>query len=46
MSSASTPLDTTVDIVTPENIAFHYQLAGPFRRFPAYLIDVCIQTRS
>ncbi|MHB8953228.1 MAG: RDD family protein [Pirellulaceae bacterium] len=43
MSSASSAIDTTVDIVTPENIAFHYQVAGPFRRFPAYLIDVCIQ---
>lgn len=44
MSSAVTPLDTTIDIVTPENIAFHYQVAGPFRRLPAYLIDVAIQT--
>jgi uncharacterized RDD family membrane protein YckC len=43
MSSASSPIDTTVDIVTPENIAFHYRVAGPFRRFPAYLIDVCIR---
>jgi uncharacterized RDD family membrane protein YckC len=44
MSSAVTPLDTTIDIVTPENIAFHYQVAGPFRRLPAYLIDLTIQT--
>ena len=43
MSSDSLPIDTTVDIVTPENIAFHYQVAGPFRRFPAYLIDVLIR---
>jgi len=43
MSSAVLPIDTTVDIVTPENIAFHYQVAGPFRRFPAYLIDVLIR---
>ncbi len=33
-------LDTTIAVVTPENIAFDYQLAGPFRRLPAYLIDV------
>ena len=33
------PLDTTVRIVTPENIAFDYRLAGPFRRLPALLID-------
>ena len=37
------PIDTTVDIVTPENIAFHYQVAGPFRRFPAYVIDVLLR---
>jgi uncharacterized RDD family membrane protein YckC len=43
MSSDAQPIDTTVDIVTPENIAFHYQVAGPFRRFPAYLIDVLIR---
>lgn len=32
-------LDTTIAVVTPENIAFDYQLAGPFRRLPAYIID-------
>lgn len=37
------PLDTTIDVVTPENIAFEYQLAGPFRRLPAYLIDVIVR---
>lgn len=36
------PLDTTIRIVAPENIAFSYRLAGPFRRFPALLIDVAI----
>lgn len=35
--------DTTVEIVTPENIAFRYQVAGPFRRLPAYLIDLAIR---
>jgi uncharacterized RDD family membrane protein YckC len=35
-------LDSHIDIVTPENIAFHYLLAGPFRRLPAYLIDCVI----
>jgi uncharacterized RDD family membrane protein YckC len=37
-------LDSRIEIVTPENIAFHYLLAGPFRRLPAYLIDcgVCV----
>lgn len=39
----SQPLDTTIAVVTPENIAFEYQLAGPFRRLPAYLIDVIVR---
>lgn len=38
--ATATALDTTIAVVTPENIAFEYQLAGPFRRLPAYLIDV------
>lgn len=41
--AAVQPLDTTIAVVTPENIAFEYQLAGPFRRLPAYLIDVAIR---
>ncbi len=36
-------LDTTIAVITPENIAFEYQLAGPFRRLPAYLIDVIVR---
>jgi uncharacterized RDD family membrane protein YckC len=36
-------LDNAIQIVTPENIAFRYQLAGPFRRLPAYLIDLLIR---
>ena len=38
--ASSAALDTTIAVVTPENIAFDYQLAGPFRRLPAYLIDL------
>ncbi len=41
--AASAPLDTTIAVVTPENIAFEYQLAGPFRRLPAYAIDLGIR---
>ncbi|MFG0264925.1 MAG: RDD family protein [Rhodopirellula sp. JB055] len=37
------PLDTTIGVVTPENIAFEYQLAGPFRRLPAYVIDIFVR---
>jgi uncharacterized RDD family membrane protein YckC len=37
------PLDNTIEIVTPENIAFHYRLAGPIRRLIAYGVDVIIR---
>jgi uncharacterized RDD family membrane protein YckC len=37
------PLDATLHVVTPENIAFEYRLAGPFRRLPALLLDICIR---
>ncbi len=36
-------LDSSIEIVTPENIAFRYELAGPFRRLPAFLIDFAIR---
>ncbi len=36
------PLDTTVRLVTPERIVFHYPLAGPFRRVVAYLLDLML----
>src|SRR6056297_719135 len=38
------PLDTTTEVVTPENIGFKHLLAGPFRRLPAYLLDFAIST--
>jgi uncharacterized RDD family membrane protein YckC len=41
--AAPVALDTTIAVVTPENIAFDYQLAGPFRRLPAYLIDFAVR---
>lgn len=41
--SSQAPLDTRIEIVTPENIAFQYRVAGPFRRLPAYLADVAIR---
>jgi len=43
MSSEMTQIDSTIEVVTPENIAFHYQVAGPFRRLPAFLLDVLIR---
>ena len=36
-------LDTTIEIITPENIAFQYRVAGPFRRLLAWLIDLVIR---
>ncbi len=36
-------LDSTIQIVTPENIAFDYQVAGPFQRVPAFLLDFGIR---
>ncbi len=41
--NAIRPIDTTVELITAENIAFQYQLAGPFRRFPAWIIDTCMK---
>ncbi len=43
MSTALNQLDTTIQVVTPENIAFDYRVAGPFRRLPAFLLDVAIR---
>lgn len=38
-----TQIDSRIELVTPENIAFQYRVAGPFRRAPAYLIDLLIR---
>ena len=35
-------LDNTLRVTTPENISFEYQLAGPFRRIFAYLLDLLV----
>jgi uncharacterized RDD family membrane protein YckC len=37
------PLDTTVEIETPEHVRFNFHLAGPARRSMAYLIDLMIR---
>ncbi len=36
-------LDLTVAVTTPENISFEYQIAGPFRRLPAMLLDIAVR---
>lgn len=43
MANKLDQFDTSIEIVTPENIAFQYRVAGPFRRLPAYLIDLVIR---
>jgi len=43
MAFRTRKLDSQIDIVTPENIAFEYRLAGPFLRLPAYLIDLGVR---
>lgn len=43
MVAASTQIDSHVEIVTPENIAFRYRVAGPFRRMPAFGLDLLIR---
>ena len=43
METGNGQLDTSIQIVTPENIAFRYRVAGPFRRLLAYLIDLLIR---
>lgn len=37
------PLDTTVEVETPEHVRFRYQIAGPGRRAAAYLIDLIVR---
>ena len=43
MAARNEQLDTSIEIVTPENIAFQYRVAGPFRRLPAYLLDLVLR---
>lgn len=35
-------LDSTVEIVAPENVAFEYRLAGPFIRASAFAVDAAV----
>lgn len=39
-TTGAEPLDTVVTIVSPENIAFRFRLAGPAARTLAFLIDI------
>src|SRR6476620_10099025 len=42
MAQRDPPLDAIIQVITPENIAFEYRLAGPFRRLPAFILDFCV----
>jgi len=43
MPTDKNQIDTTIQIVTPENIAFKYRVAGPFHRLLAYSVDLMIR---
>jgi len=43
MADTSRQFDTSVELVTPENIAFRYHIAGPFQRFWPYVLDWLIR---
>ena len=43
MPGQHSQIDSQVEVVTPENIAFHYTVAGPFRRLPAFLLDLLVR---
>jgi uncharacterized RDD family membrane protein YckC len=36
-------IDLTAQVTTPENIQFEYRIAGPFRRLPAFFLDLVIR---
>lgn len=36
-------LDCSVRVITPENIEFEYELAGPFQRLPAFAFDIGVR---
>ena len=41
-ASAAAPIDATTEVVTPENIAVHYRVAGPVRRSLSFAIDLAL----
>ena len=43
MTESDQQIDATIKIITPENIAFRYRIAGPYRRLPAFFIDFLIR---
>jgi uncharacterized RDD family membrane protein YckC len=45
-ADAADPLDSYANVITPENIAFNYRVAGPYRRFIAFFVDWLILLTS
>lgn len=43
LASTTDKLDCFARVITPENIAFEYALAGPFQRLPAFLLDLALR---
>jgi|688.fasta_scaffold10756_5 uncharacterized RDD family membrane protein YckC len=43
LMSPRNAIDLTATITTPENIQFEYRIAGPFRRIPAFLVDLLVR---
>lgn len=43
MLAGTEKLDCHARVITPENIEFEYDLAGPFQRLPAFLFDVAVR---
>lgn len=43
LMSSRVALDLTATVSTPENIQFEYRIAGPFRRLPAFILDLVIR---
>lgn len=41
-TSDAAPLDTTLVVLTPENVAFQFRLAGPALRAVAFLVDALV----
>lgn len=39
MAGKEKPLDLTIEVVTPENIEFDYEICGPIRRLFAFTLD-------
>ena len=44
MATVTSPIDTVLEVDTPEHLAFKVRIAGPARRAMAWLVDLLIRT--